>query len=95
MGVNMPAKTVVFTELRKFDGTAARWLTAAEYTQMSGRAGRRGLDDRGESRTPLLPSLASLLPTLAAPTPSPSLPSFPDPARAPSLPSFQGSPSSC
>jgi ATP-dependent RNA helicase DOB1 len=47
MGINMPAKTVVFTSNRKFDGTDFRPLTAGEYIQMSGRAGRRGLDTRG------------------------------------------------
>ena len=46
-GLNMPAKTVVFTNARKFDGDGFRWLTSGEYIQMSGRAGRRGLDDRG------------------------------------------------
>eukprot|EP01100_Stratorugosa_tubuloviscum_P004671 TRINITY_DN2179_c0_g1_i1.p1 TRINITY_DN2179_c0_g1~~TRINITY_DN2179_c0_g1_i1.p1 ORF type:complete len:1067 (-),score=472.48 TRINITY_DN2179_c0_g1_i1:84-3284(-) len=47
IGLNMPAKTVVFTNVRKFDGNAFRWLSSGEYIQMSGRAGRRGLDDRG------------------------------------------------
>ena len=47
IGLNMPAKTVVFTDVRKFDGTTQRWLSGGEYIQMSGRAGRRGLDDRG------------------------------------------------
>lgn len=46
-GLNMPAKTVVFTNARKFDGGGFRWVTSGEYIQMSGRAGRRGLDDRG------------------------------------------------
>ena len=46
-GLNMPAKTVVFTGARKFDGGAFRWLTGGEFTQMAGRAGRRGLDDKG------------------------------------------------
>lgn len=49
-GLNMPAKTVVFTNARKFDGGGFRWLTSGEYIQMSGRAGRRGLDDRGVHR---------------------------------------------
>ncbi|CAA9989313.1 ATP-dependant RNA helicase, putative [Plasmodium knowlesi strain H] len=47
MGINMPAKTVVFTSLRKFDGVEKRLITSGEYIQMAGRAGRRGLDDRG------------------------------------------------
>uniref|UniRef100_A0A6B2KX32 Helicase ATP-binding domain-containing protein n=1 Tax=Arcella intermedia TaxID=1963864 RepID=A0A6B2KX32_9EUKA len=47
MGLNMPAKTVVFASIRKFDGTNSRWLSGGEYIQMSGRAGRRGKDSRG------------------------------------------------
>ena len=47
MGLNMPARTVLFTSARKFDGKNNRWLTSGEYIQMSGRAGRRGLDDKG------------------------------------------------
>ena len=47
MGINMPSKTVVFSNTRKFDGTDFRFVTAGEYIQMSGRAGRRGIDDRG------------------------------------------------
>jgi len=47
MGLNMPAKTVVFTSVRKFDGDSFRVVSSGEYIQMSGRAGRRGLDDRG------------------------------------------------
>jgi ATP-dependent RNA helicase DOB1 len=47
MGINMPARTVMFTASRKFDGTDFRWISPGEYIQMSGRAGRRGLDDRG------------------------------------------------
>lgn len=46
-GLNMPAKTVVFAGTRKFDGGSFRFLYSGEYIQMSGRAGRRGLDDRG------------------------------------------------
>lgn len=47
MGVNMPARSVVFSGIRKHDGHDFRWLLPGEYTQMSGRAGRRGLDKTG------------------------------------------------
>jgi len=47
VGLNMPARTCVFASPRKFDGHGFRWITSGEYTQMSGRAGRRGKDDRG------------------------------------------------
>jgi len=47
MGVNMPARTVVFDNIRKHDGTTRRNLLPAEYIQMAGRAGRRGLDTTG------------------------------------------------
>jgi ATP-dependent RNA helicase DOB1 len=47
IGLNMPARTVLFTSIKKFDGKISRSLTSGEYIQMSGRAGRRGKDDRG------------------------------------------------
>lgn len=48
MGVNMPARAVVFGRgVRKHDGVQWRQLSAGEYTQMAGRAGRRGKDVRG------------------------------------------------
>uniref|UniRef100_A0A8C6MXI7 Exosome RNA helicase MTR4 n=1 Tax=Mus spicilegus TaxID=10103 RepID=A0A8C6MXI7_MUSSI len=47
MGINMPARTVLFTNARKYDGKDFRWISSGEYIQMSGRAGRRGMDDRG------------------------------------------------
>ncbi|CAA7392674.1 unnamed protein product [Spirodela intermedia] len=47
MGVNAPARTVVFSTLRKFDGKEFRQLLPGEYIQMAGRAGRRGLDKIG------------------------------------------------
>ncbi|KAK0566247.1 ATP-dependent RNA helicase mtr4 [Tilletia horrida] len=47
IGLNMPAKTVVFTAVQKWDGQSRRNLTSGEFIQMSGRAGRRGLDERG------------------------------------------------
>jgi superfamily II RNA helicase len=47
MGVNMPARSVVFNSTRKHDGKGFRDLLPGEYTQMAGRAGRRGLDRVG------------------------------------------------
>ncbi|KAK0593161.1 hypothetical protein LWI29_032087 [Acer saccharum] len=47
MGLNMPAKTVVFTAVKKWDGDSHRFIGSGEYIQMSGRAGRRGKDERG------------------------------------------------
>lgn len=43
----MPAKCVVFSHIRKHDGRSFRDILPGEYTQMSGRAGRRGLDPTG------------------------------------------------
>lgn len=47
LGINMPAKTVVFDELRKFYGTHFDTLRTRDYFQMAGRAGRRGIDTTG------------------------------------------------
>ena len=47
LGVNMPARTVVIERLTKFTGEARAFLTPGEYTQLTGRAGRRGIDDLG------------------------------------------------
>uniref|UniRef100_A0A914PWT0 RNA helicase n=1 Tax=Panagrolaimus davidi TaxID=227884 RepID=A0A914PWT0_9BILA len=47
MGVNMPARSVIFDALDKFDGSKRRQLNCTEYIQMAGRAGRRGIDDSG------------------------------------------------
>ena len=49
LGINMPARTVVVGEMLKFDGQSRRLLTPNEYRQMTGRAGRRGIDERGVS----------------------------------------------
>ncbi|ORD98069.1 MTR4 [Hepatospora eriocheir] len=59
IGLNMPAKTVVFATLKKFDGKNERILTSGEYTQMSGRAGRRGLDEEGTVISLVTDNLAS------------------------------------
>lgn len=47
VGINMPACTVVFDSLEKFDGIGFRYLKSREYHQMAGRAGRRGIDTIG------------------------------------------------
>lgn len=47
LGINMPARTVVFDTLHKFDGVKRSYLKAREYQQMAGRAGRRGIDEVG------------------------------------------------
>jgi superfamily II RNA helicase len=47
VGINMPTKTVLFTDLNKFNGSEMRPLHSHEYTQMAGRAGRRGIDTIG------------------------------------------------
>lgn len=47
MGVNMPARSVVFDSIRKHDGKYRRFLLPSEYIQMAGRAGRRGKDSVG------------------------------------------------
>jgi len=47
LGINMPARTVIFSSLRKFDGVAFDWLRTRDYLQMAGRAGRQGIDAAG------------------------------------------------
>ena len=46
-GINVPIRTVLFTRLCKFDGQRTAHLTAREFHQIAGRAGRKGFDDRG------------------------------------------------
>jgi hypothetical protein len=49
LGINMPARTVVVGSLSKFDGHQMRLLTPNEYQQLTGRAGRRGMDAHGSA----------------------------------------------
>jgi len=47
IGLDCPIKTAIFTSMTKFDGRDERFLRSHEYTQMAGRAGRRGIDKLG------------------------------------------------
>ncbi len=47
VGINMPAKTVCFNSIRKFDGINFRFINSKEFFQIAGRAGRRGIDKEG------------------------------------------------
>jgi superfamily II RNA helicase len=47
IGLDCPIKTAIFTGITKFDGSTERTLMSHEYTQMAGRAGRRGIDNIG------------------------------------------------
>ncbi|HEX6131570.1 MAG TPA: DEAD/DEAH box helicase, partial [Actinomycetota bacterium] len=49
LGINMPARTVVIEDLWKFQGERHELLTPGEYTQLTGRAGRRGIDELGHA----------------------------------------------
>ena len=49
LGINMPARTVVIESLQKWNGSSRAPLSAGEYTQLSGRAGRRGIDTEGHA----------------------------------------------
>jgi superfamily II RNA helicase len=47
LGINMPARCVIFYTLRKFDGVSFDYMSTRDYMQMAGRAGRQGKDDEG------------------------------------------------
>ncbi len=51
LGINMPARTVVIERFSKFGAAGRAMLTSGEYAQLTGRAGRRGLDDEGHAVT--------------------------------------------
>ncbi|GCE17853.1 DEAD/DEAH box helicase [Dictyobacter kobayashii] len=55
LGINMPARSVIVGSLSKFDGQEMRLLTPNEYRQLTGRAGRRGMDVRGAAIIPYSP----------------------------------------
>lgn len=47
VGINFPVKTVCIDALHKFDGRMFRWMNTKEFFQIAGRAGRRGIDEKG------------------------------------------------
>ena len=49
LGVNLPARSVVIENLTKFDGETHIMLTPGQFTQLTGRAGRRGIDEKGNA----------------------------------------------
>lgn len=63
LGINMPARTVVLDRLDKFNGEGRVQITPGEYTQLTGRAGRRGIDVEGHS---VIQWAANLEPTYVA-----------------------------
>ena len=64
IGLNMPARSVFFTQVQKFNGQEMELLQTSEYLQMAGRAGRRGKDPTGSCLLNLDRSFARTLPTL-------------------------------
>jgi ATP-dependent RNA helicase HelY len=57
LGINMPARTVVLDKLEKYNGEARVPITPGEYTQLTGRAGRRGIDIEGHAVIQWAPGL--------------------------------------
>lgn len=81
LGINMPARTVVLERLTKYNGEAHVDITAGEYTQLTGRAGRRGIDVEGHAVVVWHPeldpaSLAGLASTRTYPLRSSFRPSY-------------------
>ena len=75
LGINMPARTVVIERLDKWNGEAHAALTPGEYTQLTGRAGRRGIDVEGHAVVLWQPGLEpAAWPAWPGPAPTPSTP---------------------
>ena len=58
LGVNMPARSVALEKFTKFSDAGRKFLTSGEFSQMTGRAGRRGLDDEGHAIVCFAPEVA-------------------------------------
>ena len=81
LGINMPARTVVLESLSKFDGEGHSLLEPGDFTQLTGRAGRRGIDDRGygvvlHSRYEKFPDIARIAETGSHPLTSSFRPTY-------------------
>ena len=81
LGINMPARTVVLEKLVKFNGEAHVDLTPGQYTQLTGRAGRRGIDHIGNAVVQWAPAMdprevAGLASTRTYPLISPFMPGY-------------------
>jgi ATP-dependent RNA helicase HelY len=81
LGINMPARTVVIERLEKWTGTRHELLSPGQFTQLTGRAGRRGLDDIGHAvvlyqRDIDFPTVASLVGRRTEPLRSSFAPSY-------------------
>jgi len=61
LGINMPAKTVILEKLTKWNGEAHVPITPGEYTQLTGRAGRRGIDIEGNAIVQWAPTIDSAM----------------------------------
>lgn len=61
LGINMPAKTVILEKLTKWNGEAHVPITPGEYTQLTGRAGRRGIDIEGNAIVQWSPTIDSAM----------------------------------
>ncbi|MFW5960060.1 MAG: helicase-related protein, partial [Chitinivibrionales bacterium] len=59
LGINMPAKTVIFDELERFNGVDFQYLSTRQYMQMAGRSGRRGMDEKGFVYSLIIPEATS------------------------------------
>ena len=72
LGINMPARTVVIEKLTKWNGEAHADITPGEYTQLTGRAGRRGLDVEGHGVVLWQPGHEPAARSPASPRPGPT-----------------------
>jgi len=57
LGVNMPARSVIFDDIEKYNGVEFEYLTNRSYLQMAGRAGRRGMDKEGNVYCHIVPEI--------------------------------------